>query len=138
MKLPRLLIVDDDDSDRFVIKRYLKAADLQCEIRECRDGIEALSYFEELAKTHSPKPDLILLDLNMPRLSGVEFLQKFEQLSQREPSLATDVLILLAMLNREDERVCSQFAFVKGFLSKEPDSPQQFGDTIARLVGQAV
>jgi len=137
VKLPRLLLVDDDDSDRFIIKRYLSTGQLECEIDECRDGIEALAYFEGLVKTNSPAPDLILLDLNMPRLGGVEFLQKFELLCKREPSATTGVLVLLAMLNRDDERICSQFDFVRGFLSKEPESPREFTEKIARHIGLA-
>ncbi len=121
-----LLLVDDEVPDRFIIKRMLRRADLDVEITECADGVEALSYLEELARSGDAGPSLILLDLNMPRICGLQFLERFEELVAKHPHVRCPVLMMLTSATRADENACLAFESVKGILSKEPDDPSDF------------
>jgi two-component system LytT family response regulator len=68
MKTLRIVIADDEDLARSLVLEYLKeAADLEI-VAECRNGFEAVKAVTEL------KPDLLLLDIQMPRLDGFEVL----------------------------------------------------------------
>lgn len=65
-----IMVVDDEADSRFLLRHYLE--EVGCRILTARDGVEAM----ELAR--SERPDLITLDLMMPRMSGWEFLQKLK------------------------------------------------------------
>lgn len=68
-----ILLVDDDLDDQRFFDEALKLADKSIELRTAKDGVDAI---EQLTiKT----PDIILLDLNMPRMNGVEFLQELKE-----------------------------------------------------------
>lgn len=127
-----ILIVDDEMSDRFIIKRMLNRSDLEVEIQECADGVEALCYLEQLAEAGKTGPDLILLDLNMPRVGGLEFLSRYEEEIARTALLRSPVLMMLTSASREDEDAALAFESVKGIVSKETDHPFEFTDAVAR------
>ena len=71
-KTVSLLIVDDDDIDAMALKRALHKLKLLNPLYRARDGIEAM---ELLRSGQLPKPYIILLDINMPRMNGLEFLE---------------------------------------------------------------
>jgi CheY-like chemotaxis protein len=68
-KVPRILIVEDDASQRKLLVKFIKDA-FECNILEVSDGLDAL----KIMLRDKQKPDLILLDLMLPALSGIEFL----------------------------------------------------------------
>ncbi len=70
-RLPLLLLVEDDDLDALIVKRSLRELEIRCELVHAKDGEEALEY---LFTRSSDLPCAILLDLNMPRMDGFEFL----------------------------------------------------------------
>jgi two-component system LytT family response regulator len=73
MKPLRLVIADDEDLARSLVREYLKdSLDLEI-VAECRNGFEAVKAVTEL------KPDLLLLDIQMPRLDGFEVLELIER-----------------------------------------------------------
>jgi len=76
---PLLMIVDDDQFEREMIKQALENADCRCTMLECNDGAEVIDLFEGDV---SISPKLIILDLNMPRASGMDVL-RFMQASDR-------------------------------------------------------
>ncbi|MEO0425594.1 MAG: response regulator [Pseudomonadota bacterium] len=69
-----VLVVDDDLMDRKLIDRALKQSGHDVRISSVRDGVEAL---EELRA--GPRPDLLLIDLNMPRMSGRDLLESVKR-----------------------------------------------------------
>lgn len=70
-----LLLVEDDELDLMIAKRSLKELEIANPIVIKRDGEEALAYLLACAGN---KPSVVLLDLNMPRLNGFEFLQRIK------------------------------------------------------------
>ena len=65
----RILIIDDEAPAREIIKHYLKEVDSIEVIAECADGFSGLKSISAL------KPDLVFLDIQMPRLTGIEMLE---------------------------------------------------------------
>jgi len=82
-----ILVVDDNEQNLELLVAYLE--DLQCEIRTARDGPDAL---EEVAKK---RPDLILLDVMMPRMSGFQVCQRLK----RNPATSTIPVLIVTALN---------------------------------------
>lgn len=81
-----LLLIDDDDRDIFLTKRAFKKNDIASQIHVAKNGEEGLaSLRQEKPFEIVPRPDLILLDLNMPRMTGFEFLEVVK--SDKELSL---------------------------------------------------
>lgn len=90
--MPKILIVDDVRAFLDLEVSFLKRA--ECEIISATDGLEAL----KLAKKE--KPDLVLLDIEMPRMTGIEVLR----IMRNDPDLKhTPVVIITALENKEEE-----------------------------------
>lgn len=67
-----ILLIEDDDLDIISVQRSLKKLDAEYELTTAYNGKEALL---KLKETGAVKPDVILLDLNMPKMNGIEFLK---------------------------------------------------------------
>jgi CheY-like chemotaxis protein len=66
-----ILVVDDDDADALMISEALASAERNTKVQRVADGQEALDYLQRRGKfAGAHRPDLILLDLNMPRMDG--------------------------------------------------------------------
>lgn len=75
----KILLVEDDEEDIQITTELLKEQKIRNAMDVARDGIEAMDYL--VSRKDKPKelPDLILLDLNMPRKNGLEFLQDMKE-----------------------------------------------------------
>lgn len=67
-----ILLVEDDPADAGLAKRAIREGRILCDVHHAVDGVEALAYLrrEDPRHAHARRPDLILLDLNMPRMDG--------------------------------------------------------------------
>jgi two-component system, OmpR family, response regulator MprA len=114
----RLLVADDSETVLLMLQRRLEMAGY--EVRTATDGIEAL---EEMERFGDDEPDLILLDAMMPRMSGVEVLQKLRESGSKVP-----ILMISAHLDaNEPDRMKSIGA--NGCVPK----PFEWDDLIARI-----
>ncbi|TPG67111.1 two-component system response regulator [Hymenobacter nivis] len=115
-KLPSVLLVDDDPTTNFLNEHLLRTLGVTEECLVATNGAEAL---EVLARTCAPVgaacPALILLDVNMPVMNGIDFLEAF----QPDPPASKIVIILLTttLLGR-DLGDLQQSQAVSGLISK--------------------
>jgi CheY-like chemotaxis protein len=81
-KTPLILMAEDDSDDRLLVGDALKETRLPAELRFVEDGVELIDYLSQKNKFNqsgsSPRPGLIILDLNMPRKDGREALREIK------------------------------------------------------------
>ena len=79
-RLAEILVIDDDAADRDLIRYAFEGGKRVNPLHEVSDGAEALAFLRrEPPFQDAPRPDLMLLDLNMPGMSGQEFLARLKQ-----------------------------------------------------------
>lgn len=112
----RVLAVDDDDIERMNIERGFRRAGIDAELRFARDGREAIDLLLSVddASPWSP-PYVVLLDLNMPRMNGLEFLRAL----RAEPALRRTVVFVLTTSDNEEDRRVAYDQNVAGYFVKE-------------------
>ena len=110
-----LFVVDDDEIDRETILRSVEDMGLENPVRTARDGEEALAV---LRGTDGMKPIsgpfLILLDLNMPRMNGLELLEEI----RRDPDLHRTIVFVLTTSNAENDRMAAYDRNIAGYMLK--------------------
>lgn len=110
-----ILIVDDDDIDADVIRREIIKQRIANPIVRAHDGLEALSILRGNDTQEGLKrPYLILLDLNMPRMSGIEFLQELRS----DPKLHDSIVFILSTSDDDRDILQAYQQHVAGYLTK--------------------
>lgn len=107
-----LLIVDDDDIDAIAIERALRKLRLLNTVRRAHDGREAL---ELLRAGMVQVPYIILLDLNMPRMNGLEFLETL----RIDRKLTHAVVFVLTTSKSDEDLVAAYRNHVAGYVFKQ-------------------
>lgn len=99
----RILMADDDVEDQEMVAMAFKAAGINEDLRFVNDGVELLDYLHHAGsfegEVDAPRPDLILLDLNMPRLDGHGALRQIKN----EESLSNIPVIVLTTSTSEKD-----------------------------------
>ena len=101
MKTVSILLVEDDDIDAIGIQRSLKSFNLLNPIHRTRDGLEALEVLKNGAVT---RPFIVLLDLNMPRMNGMEFLSAI-----RSDANLSDIVVFVLTTSQLDEEISAAY-----------------------------
>ncbi|BDF95280.1 MULTISPECIES: response regulator [Pseudoalteromonas] len=100
-----ILMADDDEDDRLLTQDALTESRVLNELHFVEDGVELLEYLERKGKFEdrdsSPRPSLILLDLNMPRMDGREALQAIKA----NPNLKGIPVVILTTSKQEEDMV---------------------------------
>jgi CheY-like chemotaxis protein len=109
---------DDDTDDLELVKDAFDKYTNNVEVLTAKDGIQALSYLQSLNQ-HSPKPCLIILDINMPILTGRDVLKKIKEM----PDLSTIPVVLFTTSSSPLDK---EFAkkYNAGFVTKPLDVSQ--------------
>ncbi len=127
--LVTVLLVDDDKVDAMAIKRSLRDLKITNPIIEARNGIEALERLRgENGYEKVPQPCLVLLDLNMPRMGGIEFLGEL----RADPLLRRSLVFVMTTSSAEEDRVRAYDKNIAGYMLKHVPG-QGFLDSIAML-----
>ncbi|MCX6952046.1 MAG: response regulator [Verrucomicrobia bacterium] len=117
MKSKRILLVDDSSLDTEMALNALKQYHLGNEVIPLRDGVEALDYLHrrgEFAGRTDPNPVLILLDLKMPRVDGLEVLRVIKA----DPDLRLIPVVVMTSSREEQDLVSSYRLGVNGYVVK--------------------
>jgi CheY-like chemotaxis protein len=121
-----ILLVDDDEVDVMTVKRAFSKANIANKLFVATDGIEALGMLR--ADGVPPQRRLMLLDLNMPRMSGIELLREV----RADPALQAMTVIVLTTSNEDRDRVEAYRLNVAGYLLK-PVTFHAFAEVMVTL-----
>ena len=102
-QVPTVLLIDDDPADQFLVQEAMKVANFDHNLRQVSDGDEALDYLfgrgRNADRLKAPRPDLILLDLNMPRFDG----RQVARTLKTHPFLKNIPIVVLTSSSREED-----------------------------------
>ena len=121
-----ILLVDDDEVDVMTVKRAFSRANITNKLYVATDGIEALSLLRSDGIPAARR--LVLLDLNMPRMSGIELLREI----RADPALHAITVIVLTTSNEDRDRVEAYQLNVAGYLLK-PVTFHAFAEVMSTL-----
>lgn len=125
-KLLNILIVDDDVVDVMNVQRAFKKNNIANPLFIAGDGLEA---FEMLRGGAVPRTNrLVLLDLNMPRMNGIEFLREL----RADPELKATSVVVLTTSNESRDKIAAYDLNVAGYLTK-PVTFSDFVEVMAAL-----
>ena len=110
-----ILLVDDNEDDIIIIQEVFADMKLVTIVNTVRDGEEALAYLQRKGKYKDARvPDLVLLDINMPKMNGYEVLERMKT----DPGLQSLPVIMLTMSEREEDVVRAHESGACSFIHK--------------------
>ena len=120
-KINCILLIDDNAFDNEFHTIVMKKADVCHQIRIAEDGVKGLEYIMDSAKqgneNDKPKPDLIFLDINMPRMNGFEFLEEYQKLDEKITADAV-ICMLTTSLDPDDQKRALNYKAITAFQNK--------------------
>lgn len=116
-----ILLVEDEPADAHLVRMAFMESRVLVDLRHVTDGVDALAYLEQAPGfIDTPRPDLILLDLNMPRMDGRTFLA---ELKRREDLRGIPVVVLTTS-DVERDVVAAYDLGAAGYIVKPVDLDQ--------------
>lgn len=112
-----ILIVEDDYLDIVSVKRTLNKINTKYSYHVAHNGEEALAMLHGDGVKKIEKPDIILLDINMPKMNGIEFLQHLK----RDSSFKNTPVFILTTSSEEFDKVRAEALGIKGYIIKPVD-----------------
>lgn len=122
----KILLVEDDEYDVEITERAISKSDVESELYVVWDGEEALDFLYRKGKFQdAPRPNLILLDLKLPKIGGHEVLSKIKN----DAKLKRIPVIVLTVSEREEDMVKAYDSGASSYVHK-PVSPDEFAKVI--------
>lgn len=112
--LKNILLIDDDIATNYFNEMVINTLDAQIKVAIAINGLEALNYITEM---EAHKGGLIFLDLNMPKLNGWEFLERYNSFSEKIKN-RFNIYILSSSTNNDDKDFALNHLDVTGYLNK--------------------
>jgi CheY-like chemotaxis protein len=111
-----ILLVEDNEIDVQVVQRNLKKINVQNPLHTASDGVEALEIlYGKNGREKLSQPCLILLDINMPRMNGFEFLTEI----RRDKEMNKNIVLMLTTSARSDDVASAYKLNASGYFLKE-------------------
>ena len=132
------LIIDDEEIDVYQVDRMLKKTKKAEYFYSFSDGKEALEHFKSFEESQKKfegyfPPTIILLDINMPRMGGFEFLENLMELPEGKICQSVILMLTSSSLERDRERA-QKFAIVKDYIEK-PFTTDHLENIIKSIMG---
>ncbi|MBU2020011.1 MAG: response regulator [Bacteroidetes bacterium] len=100
-KLRSIMLIDDNRDDNYFHERIIKKKDSNITLIVHQSALDALDYLKSLKKDNKTPPDLIFLDINMPKMNGWEFLEEYDKMDGDLQSKV--VVVLLSTSDNPDD-----------------------------------
>lgn len=111
-KVNRILLIDDNHASSLINSEVIKSMNITDEIVFKSNGSGALKYLQTKQNNKYPAPELILLDLEMPKMNGFKFMEHFAKLdSEMTNNFETVIAIVSNHLDIENFDKCKEFKF---------------------------
>lgn len=118
--LKKILYIEDDPVTAMLFKMIIRKNEFSETVDVCEDGMKALEYFEKIKSENIDPPQVLFLDLNMPVLTGWEFLDIFKtKYADDFPHLK--ILVVSSSVDPTDLQLANKNPMVMAFLSKPID-----------------
>jgi CheY-like chemotaxis protein len=130
--LPSFMVVDDNEDDVFLLAKLLKKAGLKNPLLHFRNGGDAFMFLKQFCppeRTQIQLPALMLLDINMPGLSGFDILVWAKQ----EPALENMKIIVLSGANEEWDAQIAKKLGADDYILKFP-APEEFASLVSTVL----
>ncbi len=128
-KIVNILLVEDDEVDVMNVKRAFKKNNVTNPLFVCNNGLEAIEFLtERLASNPTEVPKIILLDLNMPKMGGIEFLREL----RKNNDLKNISVFVMTTSNEDRDKVDAYNLNVAGYILK-PLSMERFIEAVSTL-----
>ncbi|TPG67417.1 response regulator [Hymenobacter nivis] len=122
--IPSILLVEDDQMDVMNVQRELRRQHIEVPLTHARNGREALDLLRgENGQEKIAKPSLVMLDINMPRMNGLELLAAL----RADPDFADLNVFIMTTSDLDSDRLRAQQLAVSGYIIK-PLSFETFGE----------
>jgi len=133
IRLTKILLVEDNPDDILIIERALKEAKVINKFWIVRDGQEALDFLQHKGQyadpAIAPKPGLILLDINLPKINGLEVLKRIKE----DPDLKRIPIVVLTV-SRRDEDIVKGYNYGCNSFIQKPVEFERFVEAV-KLIG---
>ena len=114
LKLKHILLIDDDEVTNFIHENTLHEIDAAEHISTAENGSAALKQLKQAASL----PELILLDINMPVMNGIDFLENFEAVAKKDYRPIIIIMLTTQLTNEDLDRLKILQHLVAGYLEK--------------------
>lgn len=129
----QILLVEDNPADANLVEEALAEEKLECRLSIVREGAQAIAFIERLdADPSRPSPDIVLLDLNLPKVSGEEVLKRV----RLSPTCGTAKVLIVSSSDAPDDKARAMALGASGYFRK-PSNLEQYmllGPRIRALV----
>ena len=124
-----VLLVEDNPGDARLMQEVLRETNKNAHLHLVTDGAEAIEYLGQQGRyVDAPRPDIILLDLNLPKVSGLQVLVRVKE----DPRLKTIPLIILTTSKAEEDIQSSYHLLANCYLTK-PSQLKEFEELVVSL-----
>ncbi len=118
---PLVLLVEDNPADANLVEEALADAQVECGLEVLKDGTKAVEYIAQVESHEMPRPDLIMLDLNLPQMTGEEVLKRL----RNSPRLKSVKVLIITSSNAASDRARALELGATDYFRK-PSSLEQF------------
>ena len=134
-----IILIDDDKITNYINKKIIKKANIDTHIMISSNSEDALLYLKKLSLEQAtnnenkiePRPSIIFLDINMPKMNGWDFIAEYKKLPDSTKN-NIQITMLTTSVNPDDEKKASTLPEINYFL-KKPLTKEKLLDTINRF-----